>query len=674
MSLNNKPYPRFSPTFLLFALILLGGVLRAYQLDRTLGGFDENHYLIFFGFTSLKEIATSYFNASNHVFHTILVRLMMSTFGEDSEIAIRFPSFAAGIACLGMIYKLAELIFNSSAIARMALLIAVISPTHILYSQTARGYSLMMFLSVSLVYATLKILENKHLTQWGVVAVIAGFLSVYTLPTNIYFIFSLACWVFLVLFIPKWSSGFDYQSYVRKRICIAFLVIFGFTALFTLLVYLPLLDEMVEVAKYDINYAQNEYGLKQNPILGVFLQVLPQSVLLIFKNPLHWFLPVLVIGVFSGKTSRTSYRLLPPCVLFIPLILILLTGVSGYPRNYLFNLPVLIIFMAGGIARIGRFLGSLLKHPKAGEILINLFLLGYVLISASLVLPKHYTSLRTESGDEYRKKVQEHTNPLDLIAIADSNHFLYAREVYRKNVKNIISENKMAGIKLIISKDLDFNNYQIPTSLGMVPLLQGLFDKNKLSKQDISGGKNLISLADSKSTGLLPKNFNTVYNWHILSGSGTLKNNYNQSLTGSHSLLLQAEQGKNLVVGAVFPNPVKIQKQSLLVMIWSAKNSKTHGPVNDPLITAKIKAGDTIENLQLIMGKINFGIRLRLKKERGLFNDGDWPVYVSLGKLPPGEYIMSLLLNCTKGNSVIYDSLQVYIVEISDSFLSSNIE
>ena len=99
-------------------------------------------------------------------------------------------------------------------------------------------------------------------------------------------------------------------------------------------------------------------------------------------------------------------------------------------------------------------------------------------------MPKHYTSLRAESGDEYRKKVQEHTNPLDLIAIADSNHFLYAREVYRKNVKNIISENKIGGIKLIISKDLDFNNYQIPTSLGMVPLLQGLFDKNKLIERN----------------------------------------------------------------------------------------------------------------------------------------------------------------------------------------------
>jgi len=64
------------------------------------------------------------------------------------------------------------------------------------------------------------------------------------------------------------------------------------------------------------------------------------------------------------------------------------------------------------------------------------------------------------------------------------------------------------------------------------------------------------------------------------------------------------------------------------------------------------------------MGKINFGIKLRLKNERGLFNDGDWPVYVSLGRLLPGEYRMRLLLNCTKGNAVLYDSLQVYIVEI----------
>jgi len=320
--------------------------------------------------------------------------------------------------------------------------------------------------------------------------------------------------------------------------------------------------------------------------------------------------------------------------------------------------------MAGGIDRVGRFLGSFLKHPKAEGALINLFLFGYVLISASLVLPKHYTSLKVESGDEYRKKVQKQTNPLDLIAIADSNHFLYAREIYKKNIKNIISENKMAGIKLIISKDLDLNNYQIPTSLGMAPLLQGLFDKNKLRKQDISGRKNLISLSNSKSTGLLTKNFNTADNWHILSGSGILKNNYNQNLTGSHSLLLEAEQEKNLVVNAVFPNPVKIQKQSLLVMTWSAKNLKTHGPVIDPLIATKVKVGDTIENFQLIMGKINFGIRLRLKNERGLFNDGDWPVYVSLGRLLPGEYRMRLLLNCTKGNAVLYDSLQVYIVEI----------
>ena len=688
MPLNNKSNPRFSPTFLVCVLVLLGAFLRAYQLDRTLGGFDEDHYLLFFGFTSLKEIVTSYFSSSNHVFHTILMRLMMLAFGEGSEIAIRFPSFVAGIACLWVTYKVAELIFHSPTIARMALFIIAISPTHILYSQTARGYSLMMFLSITLVYATLKILENRHLAQWGGVAVLTGFLSIYTLPTNIYFMFSIVCWVFLVLLIPKWNSGFHYQDYPRKKICRAFFVVFGFTALFTLLAYLPLLGEMIENSKHDINIAKDEFGLKQNPVLGIFLQVLPQSISLIFKNPLHWFLPILVIGIFAGKTHRASYRWLPLCVLTIPLILILFTGVTGHPRHYLFNLPLLVIFMAGGINLVGCFIGNLLKHPKVGEVTIGLLLLGYVLISAGFVLPEHYNSLETDSGNAYREKVKDHTNPLDLILIADSEHYLYAREVFRENMKNIISKNELEGIKLVTSKGLDINSYPVltrrpqswrrlrcgnlyflhqwylRTCLGTVPIFQDLFDKTELIQLDVSGGKTLISLASSKSAGLLPKTLNSIENWQVFSGSGELKNDYNRSLTGPYSLSLDAQQGKNMVVGAAFPDPVKIHKQSLLVMTWAAKNLKTHGPVNDPLITANVKVGDTTTNLQFLMGKFNFGIRLRLEKEKNLFSNDVWPVYVSVGRLLPGEYMMSLLLHCPKGNSVLYDSLQVYIVEV----------
>ncbi|MEE2987569.1 MAG: glycosyltransferase family 39 protein [Nitrospinota bacterium] len=153
-------HSRFS-IIILIVLLILAIVLRGFGLDRSLGGFDENHYLLYFGFSPLKEIANSYFSASNHVFHTLLMRLTMLGFGEENEIAVRSVSFISGILCLGLIYKLALRIYGSIWIARTSLLIAAVCPVHILYSQTARGYGLMMFLSACTVYFALKVLEGE---------------------------------------------------------------------------------------------------------------------------------------------------------------------------------------------------------------------------------------------------------------------------------------------------------------------------------------------------------------------------------------------------------------------------------------------------------------------------------------------------------------------------------
>ena len=81
-------------TAILTALLTLGIILRWVGLDRTLGGFDENHYLMYFGFSSLKEIGSFYFSASNHIFHTLLMRLMMLGFGENNEIDIYSSSIS----------------------------------------------------------------------------------------------------------------------------------------------------------------------------------------------------------------------------------------------------------------------------------------------------------------------------------------------------------------------------------------------------------------------------------------------------------------------------------------------------------------------------------------------------------------------------------------------------
>ena len=282
------------------------------------------------------------------------MRLMMLGFGDENEIAIRAVSFLSGIVGLWMIYKLALKLFNSLWIARVSLLVAAVCPTHVLYSQTARGYGLMMLLSVSTIYAILKVLENGRFIPWGSLVVLLGFLSVYTLPTSVYFIFGLSGWVFLVLFLSDWRCDFDFAESATKKCWTLMAGIFMGISLLTLLVYLPIKDQMVEVAGYDVRVAKEMYGLKDSLIQGVFFSMLPDILTLIFQSSLKWFLPFLGVGIIWGRTNFKSYRWLPVCIFLLPVIPTLLTGVSGYPRNYLFNLPLLVIFLAAGMFKTGE--------------------------------------------------------------------------------------------------------------------------------------------------------------------------------------------------------------------------------------------------------------------------------------------------------------------------------
>jgi uncharacterized membrane protein len=93
------------------------------------------------------------------------MRVSMYFFGDENEVAIRLPSFISGIACLWLIYLTSCAIFRSQLIANFALLAAALNPIHILYSQTARGYGLLMFLSILTLFALIKFLETKHFVR-----------------------------------------------------------------------------------------------------------------------------------------------------------------------------------------------------------------------------------------------------------------------------------------------------------------------------------------------------------------------------------------------------------------------------------------------------------------------------------------------------------------------------
>ncbi|MBI5428655.1 MAG: glycosyltransferase family 39 protein, partial [Nitrospinae bacterium] len=321
---NTHPKKASNARAVFYGLMALGTGLRFYQLDRALGGGDENQILLEYMDASFKEIVTTYFAGGHHVFHTVLIRLMTLGFGDENAVAARFPAFLSGILCLWLIHRIALRMFDSAAVARLSLLIAAICPIHIYYSQTARGYSLLMFLSAAAVYAALRLLEPSSRALWGTVLTVCAVLSVYVMPTNVYFVFGLAGWIFLSLLAPFWKDEFASSGVSPKRQAWWFLGLFLLTAAASYLLYLPMKDQMIAEAK---NYHLEKFVGTSNPALAG--KIPAETLTLIFPGATAWFLPFLLAGTVWGNTVRRSYRLLPLCVFFLPLLVPLLTGVGG---------------------------------------------------------------------------------------------------------------------------------------------------------------------------------------------------------------------------------------------------------------------------------------------------------------------------------------------------------
>jgi len=71
------------------------------------------------------------------------------------------------------------------------------------FNTWARGYSLIMFFAITMIHGSIRLLESDRDWKWGVLLVIYGFVSLYTVPTNAYFLFALFSWLGLVLALPQ---------------------------------------------------------------------------------------------------------------------------------------------------------------------------------------------------------------------------------------------------------------------------------------------------------------------------------------------------------------------------------------------------------------------------------------------------------------------------------------
>jgi hypothetical protein len=204
----------------------VGIIVRGYSLGQPVW-YDEAYTFLNFvqpGFPALFN----YPLPNNHVLHTVLVRFATLILGTSPAV-MRAPAFAAGVATIPLTFCLCRsmLPLGSGYLAASAL---SVFPYMVLYSTMARGYSLLVLLTVGLAFLGLHVARKPSLPGCGVLSLI-GALGMLTIPTMLFALGGVYLWLGLLLAARKRS--------VRSVLGEFLIPCAVMTFLFTLVFYTP---------------------------------------------------------------------------------------------------------------------------------------------------------------------------------------------------------------------------------------------------------------------------------------------------------------------------------------------------------------------------------------------------------------------------------------------------
>jgi 4-amino-4-deoxy-L-arabinose transferase-like glycosyltransferase len=111
------------------------------------------------------QVVQTYHSANQHLLYSVLGSLSFAAFGE-SEAAARLPAVVLGILGVGALYLLGRLVAPERQAVAAALLLAV-SYHHVWFSQSARGYTGMIFFSVFGTALFLRALARNRGRDWA---------------------------------------------------------------------------------------------------------------------------------------------------------------------------------------------------------------------------------------------------------------------------------------------------------------------------------------------------------------------------------------------------------------------------------------------------------------------------------------------------------------------------
>jgi mannosyltransferase len=208
-------------------------VLRVIGLNSGLW-YDEIITLVESARLPLAEIVTRFPGNNQHTLFSVLGHLSIQAFGEHAW-SLRLPAALLGAATVPVLYGLARRVTNRREAVLACVLLAT-SYHHVWFSQNARGYSALAFLTLLCTSLLLRTLERKTMGAAAAYAVAAA-LGVYAHLTFVFVVVSHAISVGVSLAWPRPPAAPRVTRAQWQTAAMAF----ALAGVFTLALYAPVL-------------------------------------------------------------------------------------------------------------------------------------------------------------------------------------------------------------------------------------------------------------------------------------------------------------------------------------------------------------------------------------------------------------------------------------------------
>lgn len=378
------------------AILLVAILLRVIKLDAGLW-YDEIDTLVHFTRLPIGKLLTTYPSLNHHVLYSLEAKAAIALFGESAW-ALRLPAAIFGVAGVWALWLLARQ-FLSPWGARLSALLLAVSYHHVWFSQNARGYTELQFLSL---IATYLFIRGGNASSWRL-WLGYGAVSALALYTHLSAAFFLAAHGILYvglatrrIIMTRWGKESSPKSFSHLSTWWP-LVGLAFAGVLAILLYAPLLPDMIEtfaaVRAPQTGAAAVATAEWKSPVwailevgrsltyLGPFMDVGVAAAVII-----------VIVGMAGLYRKQPIVSAIP--LIHVPLTLIALVAFSMrvWPRYFLVDLGFICIFLVYGAFVVAKMIAgrlparwSWIDAPRLG---IALTLLG-VIVSTAL-LPKNY--------------------------------------------------------------------------------------------------------------------------------------------------------------------------------------------------------------------------------------------------------------------------------------------